>query len=179
MGRPSKLSEAQWAQVEKRIHAGETPARLAAEFKIDRAAITRRLSQQVRNVKAVANQLVAAEDALRDLPVAQQLTAISLADQLRAMSAHLANAATNGAYTASHASSLARKMATGMADFDHSDEESIAKVRSINALTNLANSSSEIARDLLKTNKEKAGELDEPGQMNWTINAVAPSANAS
>lgn len=40
-------------------------------------------SQQMRNIKDIANQIVSAEMALRALQVAQQIAAFSLAGELR------------------------------------------------------------------------------------------------
>ena len=69
MGRPSKLTDVQWAQIEKRLMSGESASSLALEFGVNRAAVSRRLSQHIATVKTVANQIVEADAAFRALPV--------------------------------------------------------------------------------------------------------------
>lgn len=151
MGRPSKLTDRQWADVGKRLLAGEKPADLAREIGIDRAQITRRFSQQVRNVKAVAQQIVTAEEALAVLPVAQQVEALSIADELRAISTHIAGAGKTGAM-------LSRRL-IGLAHIE-SDKineanmgESLESLKTVSALTKMANDASTIPLNLLAANK--------------------------
>src|SRR5512146_3251777 len=84
MARPSKLSEKQWAEIERRLLKNEKPAALAREFGIDRAAITRRFSQQTQQQKAIAEQLATAEIAFSALPVSQQIATRQLADSRKA-----------------------------------------------------------------------------------------------
>jgi hypothetical protein len=160
MGRPSKLTEKQWEQIGKRIYDGETPAKLAKEFGVDRAAITRKFSQQVRNVKAVANQVLAAEENFRALPVAQQLTAISLIDQLRSISGHLAGAANYGAATAHRLAGIANAKVAEIDDSDPLSDTSLTTLKGIAALTNLANESGKIAVSLLNANKDTINDIN-------------------
>jgi hypothetical protein len=184
MARPSKLSDKQWADVERRLLAGEIPAALAKEYGIDRAAITRKFSQQLRNVKTVAKQIVETDTALRSLPVAQQVQAISLADELKAISMHLATSAKHGSAASSKLNSM---MHAEVQRFQDGAQESILKgesplntesienLKGIGALSRLANSASEIGLNLLKANKEtvdglnKAEEKPEPKQIIFTV----------
>jgi hypothetical protein len=154
MARPSKLTDKQWSEIERRLLAGEKPASLAKEYKIDRAAITRKFSQQTKTVKAVANQMLAAEDALRALPVAQQLNAINLADQLRAISGHLAGAANFGAATAHRLAGIANGRVAQIDDAVPLDDAGIVELKGIAVLTRMANEASEIGVNLLRANKE-------------------------
>ncbi len=107
MGRPSKLSPAQWEQIKQRLIAGEIAADLAREFGVSPTAISTRVSKQVETAKAVANQLVAADTALRSLPISEQVSVLTLADNLRAISMHLAGAAKFGAATAHRLAGIA------------------------------------------------------------------------
>lgn len=150
MGRPSKLSEKQWAEIERRILGGEIPGHLADEFKINRSAVTRRFSQSVKTVKSVADQLLAAEGALRALPVAQQLNAINLADQLRSISGHLAGAANYGAATAHRLASIAHARAVKIKGDAGIDD---AELRAVAALTRVANDASAIPLNLVRANQ--------------------------
>lgn len=160
MARPSKLTEKQWAEIERRLLAGDKPASLAKEFGIDRAAITRRFSQQVRNVKEVANQIVSTDMALRALPVAQQLAAINLADELKAISTHMAGAAKYGAMTAHRLSGIANAQVDLIDDAE--PLKSIETLKGIAALTKTANEASDIALNLLNANKKHVERLNEP-----------------
>lgn len=152
MGRPSKLSEKQWAEVEKRLLAGEKPAALAKEYGINRAGLTRRFSQQVKTIKHVANQVFEADVALRQLPVAQQIAVLNLADELKAISAHLASAGKYGAMTAHRLSSIAHAQAKKIDEENPMSSE--GTLTGVAGLTKMANSASEIAINLLRANKE-------------------------
>lgn len=178
MGRKSALTEKQWAQIESRLLAGEKAAQLAIEFGINRSQITRRFSQHIATVKDVANQIVAAEEALHSLPVAQQLSAISLADQLRAISGHLAGAANYGAATAHRLAGIANGLVAKISDSDPLAEDSLIELKGIAALTRTANEASEIAVNLLRANKESIDEMnkrDAPqAKTHHTIEFVRP-----
>lgn len=175
MARYSKLTDSQWEDIEKRLLSGEKPASLAKEYGINRSAITRKFSQQLRNVKDVANQLVSAEVALRALPVAQQLTALSLADDLRAISTHLAGAAKHGAMTAHRLSGIANFKAQEIDDAAPLGDESMEALKGIAALSKVANLSAEIGLNLLRANKETVDGLNrdadrpEPKQIVFTV----------
>lgn len=159
MGRSSKLSEKQWAELERRLLAGEKPASLAKEYGINRAAITRRFSQQMREIKTVANQIVATDVALRSLPVAQQVAAIHMADELKAISTHLASAAKFGAMTAHRMASIAHAQTDKIDDVDPMESQEI--LQGIAGMTKIANSASEIAVNLLRANKEAVDSMRE------------------
>jgi len=162
MGRPSKLSEKQWLEIERRILAGEKPSELADEFKVSRAAVSRRVSKPAQAVKEVANQIVAAETALRALPVSQQGLAISLADELRQISAHLAGAARFGAATAHRLSGIAHAKVQEIDDAAPLDEESLGALKGVAVLTRMANDASTIGVNLLAANKDRLKESDKP-----------------
>ena len=175
MARPSKLTEKQWAEIGKRLLGGEKPAALAKEFKIDRAALTRRFSQQVKTVNHVAKQIVTAEASLYALPVAQQLEAISLANKLRSISTHLASAAEYGSMTAHRLSGIAHGQVEKIDDADPLCEQSLESLKGIAALTKMANASSEIGLNLLRANKEaidsinRDGDKPEPKQIVFSV----------
>lgn len=162
MARPSKLTQKQWDVVERRLLEGEKPAALAKEFDIDRAAISRRFSQQTKTVKSVANQMLAAEDALRALPVAQQLNAINLVDQLRSISGHLAGAANYGAASAHRLAGIANGLVAQIDDAAPLGDAGISQLKVIAGLTRLANESSEIGVNLLRANKEAIDKANSP-----------------
>lgn len=169
MGRPSKLTEAQWGEIRKRLLAGEKAADLSREFKVSKAAISSRVSKRIETVKTVANQIVAAERALRSLPISEQIETVSLADDLRAMSTHLAGAGKFGAATAHRLSGIANAKVQEIDDASPLDAESLESLKGVAVLTKLANDASVIATNLLAANKEyvkdlNAGKAQEPAE---------------
>jgi hypothetical protein len=153
LGRKSKLTNAQWETIGKRFLAGEKPASLAKEYKIDRSAIIRKFSHQISVVKTVANQLLAADVALKGLPIAQQIQAVTLADDLRAISMHLAGAAKFGSATAHRLAGIANAKIEQIDDADPLGVESLEALKGVSALTRLANDASTIGVNLLQANK--------------------------
>lgn len=176
MARPSKLTDAQWEKIGKRLLAGESAASLAREFGVSKATVSERFSERLRNVKDAANQIVAAESALSKLNVSEQMAARSLADDLKAISEHLAGAARFGAATAHRLSGIAHAKASEIDDSQPVDDEtSIKALKGISILTKMANEAAEIPMGLLKANKEKIDEMNKgeaSEDMNWTIELV-------
>lgn len=160
MARTSKLTESQWHDIEKRMLAGEKAAALAKEFGIDRAAITRRITPSVRNVKSVANQLLNAETALKQLPITQQIATLSLVDELRAISTNLASAAKYGAVNANRLSGLANAQLNTVNEEDI--ESSGVALKMVSVLTDMANEASKVPLGLLNANKEQVQKFTSP-----------------
>ena len=160
MARTSKLTDAQWNDIEKRMLAGEKAAILAKEYGIDRAQITRKITPSVRNVKTVANQLLNAETALKQLPITQQIATLSLVDELRAISTNLASAGKYGAINANRLSGLAN------AQLNTVDEEDIESsgvaLKMVSILTDMANESSKVPLGLLNANKDQMQRITNP-----------------
>ncbi len=159
MGRKSKLSPEQWAEVERRLAEGEVRRALAREFGISEGAIRLRIPTQTAQVQQVAQKLADARGALAELPVGQQYVALSLADKLRNMSASLASAAELGAKTSHRLQALAN---TEVAKVDDADPlKSVDALKGVSALTRLANDSASIALNLLAANKERVKAMDD------------------
>lgn len=163
MGRQSKLTDAQWEQIGKRLLAGESPSALAREFGVSKSTISGRFSERVQNVKDAANQIVAAENALSKLNISEQIAARSLADDLKAISQHLAGAARFGAATAHRLSGIAHNKASEIDDGAPMSEESRNALGNIAVLTKMANEASEIGLNLLKANKDTIDDLNKRG----------------
>jgi hypothetical protein len=161
MGRPSKLPEEQWEKIKRRLLAGEKAADLSREFGVSKTAISTRFSKRIETVKTIANQLVSADQALRSLPVSEQLSALTLADELRAISTHLAGAAKYGAATAHRLSGIAHAKVQEIDDAKPLDEQSIDALKGVAVLTKIANDSSVIGLNLLNANKEAVKELNQ------------------
>lgn len=160
MGRKSSLTEKQWSEIERRLLAGEKGRVLAREFDISEAAIRKRCGAQNKQVKDVANQLVAAETAFRALPIGAQIQARTLADELKEISMHLAGAARFGAATAHRLSGIANAKASEIDDAKPVDDQSRIALSDIGALTRLANGAAEIGINLMRANQGRMDELD-------------------
>ncbi|WCM21373.1 helix-turn-helix domain-containing protein [Paraburkholderia bryophila] len=160
MGRPSKLTDAQWETLGKRLLANESAAALAREYGISKASISSRFSKRVETIKTVANQIVEVERSLSFLNVSEQIAARSLADDLKAISEHLAGAARFGAATSHRLAGIAHNKVAEIDDAQPLTAEGIESLKDVAVLTRIANSSSEIAINLLRANKETVDDLN-------------------
>jgi hypothetical protein len=152
MGRKSKLGEAQWEEIGRRLAKGESTSALAKEYGVSKTAVSVRFSKRTETIKSVANQLVAAETAFESLGISEQITVRSLADELKAISSHLAGAARFGAMTAHRLSGIAHDQVQKVDDAE--PEKSMEALQRIGVLTKMANASSEIGLNLLRANKD-------------------------
>lgn len=160
MARPSKLTDKQWADAEQRHLKGESIRSIAKLYKVAESTIRDKVSARVSEIKAVANQIVAADAGLRALPVSAQVSAISLADELKAVSGHLLGAARFGASTAHRLAGIANSKVAEIDDAAPIGEESMQALKGIAVLTRMANESSEIGINLLRANKETVDDLN-------------------
>lgn len=178
MGRPSKLSEKQWAEIQKRLMAGESQGALAKAFDISKAAIQKRFGGRIETAKNVANQIVAAEIALHKLPIGDQLVTLSLADELRAISMHLAGAAKFGAATSHRLSGIAHAKVQEIDDAAPLNTESMEALKGVAVLTKMANDSASIGLNLLAANKEaikELGQIAKPAPQRVTVEVIDAS----
>lgn len=134
---------------------------MAREFDISEAAIRKRFGAQNKTIKEVASQLATAEIAFRALPVSAQISARTLADELKEISLHLAGAAKYGAATAHRLSGIANAKVQEIDDSAPLSPESIEALKGVSALTRLANDASNIGVNLLAANKETIKRLNE------------------
>ncbi len=154
MGRKSKLTEKQWAVIGKRYLEGESARALGPEFGVTEAAIRQRFSAQHKEIKSVANQILATEAAFKSLPTASQIATHDLAAKLRSVSSHLAGAAEYGAATAHRLSGIANACVQKIDDAEPLGAESMESLKGVAVLTKLANDSSQVGLNLLAANKE-------------------------
>lgn len=160
MGRKSSLTEKQWAEIGQRLLKGDSGRALAKEFGISEAAIRKRFGTQTKQIKDVANQIVAAETAFAQLPIGAQISARTLADELKDISTHLAGAARFGAITAHRLAGIAHGQVEKIDDAEP-EKSSDALVR-IGGLMKMANLSAEIGVNILRANKDNMRPDDEP-----------------
>lgn len=152
MGRPSKLTDAQWSEIQRRLLAGEKQAALAREFGISKAALGERVSKRTETIRTVAKDIVRAEIALHKLPVSEQFMAVTLAEELKAISGHLAGAARFSAATSHRLAGIANAKVQEVDDADPTDKSELA-LKSLAVLQRMANDASVIPLNLLAANK--------------------------
>lgn len=166
MGRPSKLTTAQWEEVGRRLLAGETASALGREFDISEAAIRKKfgshesVSAKSTKVRAVAEKLADANLALQALPPAQRSVAVDLAEELRTMSVSVARAANLGAKTGHRLHALANSEVAKVDDAD--PLASLETLRNVGVLTKLGNDSLAPALNILAANKDRVKEVTTP-----------------
>lgn len=166
MARPSKLSDRQWEEIQKRSLAGEQAADLAREFKVSPATICRRVTKPAQNVKAVANQLVSADAALRSLPVTQQLMALDLAENLRQMAGHIGSAAV---YSAASAHRVAAALQGVVQRIDDTNPAaSMDEMKLAAGMSKLVNDLAVIPTAILNANKGSAA-IEPPKAATMTL----------
>lgn len=147
MGRPSKLTTTQWDEIGRRLAAGETAASLSREFGVGQATISERFSEYPKAaVRKLGHELAA-------LPPHAQQAAVSLADELRSISGHLAAAARYGSSTAHRLQALAHGEVQKIDDAD--PLSSVEALKGVHALTRLANDAASTGLNLLAANKDK------------------------
>lgn len=156
MGRPSKLTDAQWDEVKRRVLEGEKPADLAREYKVSKSAISTRVSKRVETVKTVANQIVATERALSEMSVSEQILTTTLAGRLRTISDNLAQAAEYGSATALRLHALANAEVQKVDDAEVLSSKSLEAMKGVMLLSKVANEAAESAHNLLSANKDRA-----------------------
>lgn len=154
MGRKSSLTPKQWEQIGKRLVAGESTSALAREYGVGKSTISERFSERTNRVKAAAGLIVKAETVLDSLSVSERFSAQSLADELRAISAHLAGAGKFGAATAHRLAGIAHSKVAEIDDAAPLNAESLEALKGVAVLTKLSNDASTIGINLMAANKE-------------------------
>jgi hypothetical protein len=178
MARPSKLTPAQWAEVERRIAEGEGLSAIAREFGVSKSTISGRVSGQTERVQKVAHQLVQAQTALSTLPMREQHLAVNLAEKLRNMSASLASAAEIAAENALTLQGMASRDLAKVNKSSHAADRD--KLQGVAALIKMANEAAVTPIGILAAHKERVKALDEPqDDLPTTVELVAPGDNST
>lgn len=159
MARPSKLTPEQWADIERRLSAGESAASLAREHGINQSQITRRVTQVSQTIRNVAIQVAEAQTALATLPAAQQYTALTMADEIRGLQQDVLAATRLGAKSGLRLHAIANSELQKVDDAN--PQASQETLRGVAVLTKMANESMTPALTLLAANKETVKRLDD------------------
>lgn len=160
MGRKSKLTPDQWAEVANRLLEGEAERALAREYDVSATAIRKHMEKQGKlpAVKRVAEMIVETTAALQSLPITSQISARNLAAKLVAISNSLASAAEHGAATAHRLNALANSEVGKVDDAD--PMASLDNLKNVGVLTRLANESASVGLNLLAANRDKIKAID-------------------
>ncbi|MBP6356777.1 MAG: Hin recombinase [Burkholderiaceae bacterium] len=176
MGRPSKLTDAQWSEIQRRLLAGEKQAALAREFGISKAALGERVSKRTETIRTVAKDIVRAEIALHKLPVSEQFMAVTLAEELKAISGHLAGAARFSAATSHRLAGIANAKVQEVDDAEPTEKSELA-LKSLAVLQRMANDASVIPLNLLAANKALVERNNAPEEDEGGTRIMAPVIN--
>lgn len=158
MGRKSKLTEKQWAEVEHRLLHGESRRAVARDYGISEAAVREKLSARVEQTKAIANQIYTTNQLVKSLPMAQQISAQNLAEEMLAISTNLASAGRNGAIISSRIMQIAVEQ-SGRINRDD-PMESADVLQGIAALTRISNDASTIGMNMAKLQAAASDQAD-------------------
>ena len=153
MGRPSKLTDSQWLEIERRHLAGESIRALARKFKVSHSTIVEKISDRLTALKTVAKSLADAELAFVALPVSDQVAVRSLTDELKSINTHIASAGKFGSMTAHRLSVLAYMQSVKL-DGTASHVENADALKCIMTMTKGANEAAVIGLNLLSTSKD-------------------------
>lgn len=153
MGRPSKLSDKQWGEIGRRLANGEGVNDLSREYRVDKASISRRFSQQTEKLRNLANTIVTTERELDSLPVDQRCCVISLTDQLRGIQTDYARGAASGARTAARLQELAETKTNQIEPDKLSLPEVAESLMVVAELTRNANRAAGMASNLVSANR--------------------------
>lgn len=180
MGRKSALTPEQWAEIDRRILlGGESVNKLAAEFGVNESSIRRKVkpnkaekAEQAKShpeLRALAERKVAADsevqkvaEQIAQLPIATQRVVVDLADDLRAISSHMAGTARYSAATAHRLAGIAHAKVQEIADADPlNDDDSMAALKGVAVLTKMSNEASVVPLGLIAASKDTMARLNE------------------
>jgi hypothetical protein len=172
MARPSKLTPDQWREIERRHAGGEGVSVLAKAFNISPASVSVRVSKVSETIRNAAFKLADAQTTLAALPVAQQYTAISLAEKMRSISNSLASAAELGAKTAHRLHALANAEVNKVDDAAPLDN--VEALKGVSALTRLANDSSALALGMMT--RSPMPQIEDPQPITLDVTKLSSQA---
>lgn len=157
MARKSKLAESQWNEILDRHLAGESIRSLAREYGVSEGAIRQKITTHAKKIKSVAKQVVRIETELERLPISTQVHVRNHADRLKVISGHIAGAAEYGAATAHRLAQIANVQTEKIDEVN--PEENVETIKTIAALTRMANEAASLAINLAKVGENKNREV--------------------
>ena len=159
MGRPSKLDDRQRAEIGRRLASGgpgNTVTELAKEFHVSKGLISSLFSKRSETIQTLANTLAVTEAEIERLPISEQSSVRTLADQLKGISSSLAKSAAAGARVSASLSDLAERHTERLVKRVEEEGGLMAEeLKPVAALMETANRASSIGMGLLQANKSK------------------------
>ncbi len=159
MGRKSALSDAQWEDVDRRLLEGDAARAIARELGVSEAIIRARKKTRVEKIKDAANQVVAADRAVKALDLPSQRIALTFAQKLQAMSDSLAEAAMLGVGNAVHLQRLGQAQLSKVTAANLG--QSGAELAAADKLADMANTQAEIAVRVVSAQKDQVKKAHE------------------
>ena len=150
MARPSKLSDKQRSEIQRRHLKGETTRSLAREYKVSQASVAALVSGRTETIQTLAVSIARDEAAFDALPVSDQVSVRTIADELKGIQSNLTSAAHSNARTSAHLAKVAEKMAQRISP-DSEPEDMRPAVAAIEA----SNRAGSMGVSLLTANKGK------------------------
>ena len=148
------IDENQWKDILSRAVKGESTINLAREYGIDESTLRARgIVEQKKKIREIAENISTAQDELKSLPVISRIVAIDFANELMAISIHLASAAKKGAITADALSTVAQNEALKIDPDD--PEEGLQNLSMVAKYTSVANEAARLGTNLLQANKDR------------------------
>ena len=148
-GRPSKLSDRSRAEIGRRLALGEKGSALAKEFGMSRSRFSELFSGHGSTIREVAERLASVEVEVASLPISEQVSVRTLADQLKDLGQSLLKTASLNSQTAEIMASRAHKAATELPD-----DPTIEDLRIPGAFIEVANKASNLSVSLMSQSKE-------------------------
>jgi len=146
MGRPSKLTEKQWLEVERRHLDGESIRSLAKEFGVSESTIRERISAHSKRIIDVANQIVETNQAVKSLSISAQISAHTRAQRLISIQNSLDDAALAGSNVSKRISEAVEKRTKLRTDEELLDSEDM---KALMAAGLVSNTHAKLGLDLL------------------------------
>lgn len=158
-GRPSKLTERQWAEIGRRVANKEPIRALAKEFGIDKTAISRRFSPQVKKLETLAKTIVEVEREFDALPISQQSCVIQFADNMKGIAQSASAGGKSGMVGAQRLLNVFERRCAMV-----TESTPIEDLRPIAALAETAQKGASLGLALLSSDKGKSGTDDKGGR---------------
>ena len=159
MGRLSKLTSKQKAEIGRRLASGETQRALAKEFGVSNGTIGSLFVGRSTTLKTLARTVAEAEQKVELLSIPEQVIVRDMADQYKSMSQDYTRGASTSLNTATELHQIA---AQKVSELDRTNLQT-EDLRLVAALTDTANKASQMSTNLMNLNKnntaDQAGNL--------------------
>jgi AcrR family transcriptional regulator len=167
MGRKSKLTEAQWAEIEQRLIAGAARRVLAREYGVSETSIREHFGKQSDTVQAVAEAIVAAEvqtekamARLEALPPLAQISAQNLAAARKRIADNFAVGMEHGSDTFARTQQAANKIVRASVDNPAANVENLRVAAGLVKLGNDAMAGL-AGKDVMQQDADEQGDSDD------------------